>query len=113
MKTILANLASLVIKPGNPLGYKNFKTGTTQLTLSPCDTLILFTDGFIENEGPKGEQVKIQRSLKSLESNDSTGSMKDHLLGFAENVWQNHPADDDVTLLILKWNGQKKHQKAG
>lgn len=95
----------LVREPGPPLGVAadlEFPMHTT--TLAPGAALLLFSDGLVERRG-----VPIDTGLRSLESlvipDDDPEARCDVLL--SELVGNPPHGDDDVTVLLLRRDGQQ------
>lgn len=72
--------------------------------LGPEDFLFLYTDGLIENCGPESETLNSKRISKLL--NETAGrtaqGILERLIAEGRLFWKNHPADDDVTVLVIK-----------
>ena len=66
------------------------------------DTILLHSDGLVENRGPAGEKFpmhKVQHVLQHLMPAEDNLKA---LITSAEAVWQGQPLDDDVTILLLR-----------
>jgi serine phosphatase RsbU (regulator of sigma subunit) len=74
------------------------------LCLESGDSLIIYTDGLFENQGPESKTLSRRVLTKSLNSEDEALHTLNNILSLARNIWKNHPPDDDVTLLVLKWH---------
>ena len=77
---------------------------TTELQLMRGDSLFLYTDGLVENTGPLPVDVLSQRFLKSLLKEAKNAHHALTLIDEAtQKVWGNVPAEDDVSMLFVKW----------
>jgi serine phosphatase RsbU (regulator of sigma subunit) len=74
--------------------------------MSPGDVIFMYTDGLIENAGPKGQILK-SRKLKDLiaKGGSSVSGIQDAVLSEARGIWQNTPPADDMTILTFCWKG--------
>jgi serine phosphatase RsbU (regulator of sigma subunit) len=65
--------------------------------LNKGDTIIIYTDGLIENSSKDGRVLtrKRLRNILQEQSGEAAG----------ENVWMEHPPADDLTVLALKYLG--------
>ena len=83
----------------------SFETGT--MTLSPGDTLFVYTDGVTEATDPDAALFGDDRMLDSLKTNGRESldhlvkSMLDGIDGFVRGA----PQADDITMLALRFNG--------
>ena len=82
-----------------------------RMTLSPGDTLFLYTDGISEAQAPDGETYTEERLDLSLGSighapvETLAGTITDHVRSFTGDA----PLHDDVTCLVLRWMGDDRH----
>ena len=101
-----------VLAPGNPLGLDvEPRTGGKELGLDSGDMLFLFTDGLIENAGPDGK-VLTGRRLKKLLHGDNPDRLRKKVLDSAALIWQDHPAEDDCSFLVIRWQKPGAGQEA-
>jgi len=98
------------IPKGCVLGaIENSKSGSGKLTLSPGDTIFLYTDGVTEAMNPKRElfsEARLKESLAKLTEKNVTEiaqEMREELRVFA----QEEPQSDDITMLVLKYYGKR------
>ncbi|MBF0500676.1 MAG: SpoIIE family protein phosphatase [Candidatus Riflebacteria bacterium] len=91
--------------PGFPLGTKSARNFTQkEVTISPADTLILYTDGFIEAMDTRGQMLgysRVTAVLPTIQASDAVG-FEHALREWHGNVAPKNPPDDDTTLVILK-----------
>lgn len=78
------------------------------------DTILLFTDGLIENRGV-GNSFKQREIIKTLKSEFSSAQeLVRAVQSQAKICWGTGPLEDDVSLLACRFTGvQEKNQKAG
>lgn len=99
--------------PGVRLGYKqNAKWSIKEFNIASNDSLILYTDGLVENSGPSGKALSekdLKRILTPLHTLDSQ-SIKKSIEDSAKDLWQNTPPQDDCAFLVCRWqNSQADH----
>lgn len=70
------------------------------------DSLLLYTDGLVENTGPRGEVLKLKKVLKALaESSEADApTLLKTILTHAELKWRGAQGKDDVSVVVLKWD---------
>ncbi len=93
---------SLMIR-GNRLGdvkASEYESKSTQLR--PGDTLIWYTDGIVECEGPTGEEYGEKRFRASIRraAHLGAGDLRNAVVDEAMNFYGNVPRKDDITLII-------------
>ena len=91
--------------PGIPLGYDHEEQGGQVLSLQMNldDSLFFFTDGLIENKGPDGRILKPIKLKKLIEYGLSPKDMAKKVETCVADIWQDEPAEDDCTFLIVRW----------
>lgn len=73
------------------------------IDLSPLDSLMLYTDGLLENTGPEGERIS-RRSLNQFSQKSSFDSRNlDNFVSFVKGTWKSQPLEDDATIVIVTW----------
>lgn len=78
-----------------------------QECLEPGDSLLLYTDGLTENEGPKGKTLSSQRIRRQIRDSIRQGSpLLSDVMKTAQSLWQGNPARDDCTVLAVTWQPQ-------
>lgn len=109
---IRANGERTLLDKGGPLiglgGALPFEEGND--TLAPGDRIVMYTDGITEYHGQDNELFGMERFEKELARwkgkhlQDMTDGVFSEVLNFASGA----PPKDDVTLLILEYNGASK-----
>ena len=88
--------------------YDDIHFGEIQFQLSQGDCLLLYTDGLIENVGPDSKALSLRVVKKQLQSYKNNDQLKRDLLAAGRSVWQDQPADDDCSFIIVEWD-QNSH----
>ena len=93
-----------VVVSGSLLGIDPNATFSAEtINLSPKDSLVLYTDGLLENTGPNGECMT-RRSILQFCRNVVLDSVNlDSFVQFARDIWKSHPPDDDVSIVAITW----------
>ena len=79
------------------------------LKLDPGDILVLYTDGVTEAMNPKNEMFskeRLKEILSKIEDKDVkniTSTIRESIKSFVQDA----PQSDDITILVLKFNGRK------
>ena len=75
------------------------------LTLSPGDTLVVFSDGISEAQNPEGDEYGDQRLIECLEANRaaSPAEMREALIASARVFARGADQSDDMTVLIIRY----------
>jgi sigma-B regulation protein RsbU (phosphoserine phosphatase) len=83
-----------------------YKTGT--LTLAPGDTLCCFSDGITEAHNPAKELFGEARLFENLAANAGAdlATLEARVVGAVDQFIGSAPIADDLTLLLLRWNGR-------
>ena len=95
-----------VVLSGFPLGsFKDFKYQSEKLVLKKNDTILLMSDGFQEMFNENGEILGDQRVIQTFKkfADKSPKEIINNLTSFAENWAGNHPLEDDMTLMVIKF----------
>lgn len=82
-----------------------------QLTLTPGDALVIFTDGITEAEGRSGEQygkLRFARCLADLEADTSARAMLAAVRADVARFVAGASPSDDLTLVVLRWFGDAR-----
>lgn len=90
---------------GFPLGIMpaaEFETG--EITLNPGECLVIFSDGVSEAENAKGEDFGVERLTKVVSKNfgKSAAGLRDKIESALSAFTKTAPANDDITLVIVK-----------
>jgi sigma-B regulation protein RsbU (phosphoserine phosphatase) len=77
---------------------------TKAIALSPGDTVVFMSDGLVELFDDAGEMFGYERTKDVLEKAGPRGAREvvEHLVAAAERWSGARPADDDMTLIVLK-----------
>lgn len=95
-----------LVQPGPVLGAAREVTVTvTEVAMEAGDTLILYTDGLIENQGPDGHSMGHRTLKQCLDREKSPTELKRAILARSLTICKDHPAEDDCTFLVLRWKG--------
>ncbi len=92
---------------GVPLGIvKTMQFAETDVSLEPGDYLMLYTDGIIETMNENKKQFSIHRlvdfaSQKQGQPENVINALIKDVMEFSENM----PQHDDITVMILRWEG--------
>lgn len=99
---------SLVAR-GERLGYHaDSKYVVKRYQLSPGDTIMLYTDGIAETKDKAGKVwggKQLKRILEGIESLP-VDAIRDEVVTQVLRHTQGMPQEDDVTFVVLRWNGQ-------
>jgi anti-sigma regulatory factor (Ser/Thr protein kinase) len=92
--------AYLVGGRGAPLGaLERAPYSTATAELEPGSTLLVYTDGLIEQRGEHPDEGLGRLRTAALEGPEDLGALCDHVV---DTVLPSYDTDDDVTLLILR-----------
>ena len=81
--------------------------------LAKGDLLFLCTDGVLENESAEGKQLNRRRLQKVLLEKTRAEEVKNDVLQACHGIWQGHPADDDITMILFRWLGKADQGEKG
>jgi sigma-B regulation protein RsbU (phosphoserine phosphatase) len=75
------------------------------LTLSPGDTLVVFSDGISEAQNPEGEEYGDERLIECVVAHRtaSTAAMREALIASARVFARGENQGDDMTVLIIRY----------
>jgi serine phosphatase RsbU (regulator of sigma subunit) len=99
---------SLIDAGGPVLGLLPFGDWTPiELTLEPGDAIVIYSDGISESVSPSGEDFGPRGVAQTLErlAGHSAEDMAQGLLAASTEFREGRPADDDVSLLVMRYNG--------
>src|SRR5690606_13844391 len=99
------DLKPLMEANGLRLGHKQDAEYTThEVDISAGDSLVFFTDGFVECTNPQNEEYGNRKFMKSILSHikGDVKSIRDGIVGDAQNFYNGHPLNDDLTMVIAK-----------
>jgi len=92
-----------------PLGlFEEDDYPAPELALQPGDTLVLSTDGFMDAQNPEGEFYGFERLRQAVERlrGASAEELADALLGDVREFSRGTPPGDDMTLLVVRYEGK-------
>ncbi|MBI5646988.1 MAG: SpoIIE family protein phosphatase [Ignavibacteriae bacterium] len=77
------------------------------LVLAPGDVIVLFTDGVTEARDKNGEEFHFERlaDIAEKHAGESARSIGEAIIDAVRRFTGNGEALDDLTLLVLRWNG--------
>ena len=90
-----------------------FRRSLTEETISlePGDVFVLYTDGVVESRAESGEEYGYDRLLALLEEHrhEDADAIHAAVLRDLRQFMAGEEYDDDMTLVVLKWNGLPVH----
>jgi serine phosphatase RsbU (regulator of sigma subunit) len=90
--------------PGNPLGALGDDYGEATLALEPGDVLVWLSDGLIEATDSASEPFGYERVEKALAGSAfSAAEVRDRLVEAVEQHTAGQPAEDDKTLVSMRY----------
>jgi sigma-B regulation protein RsbU (phosphoserine phosphatase) len=104
-----ANLLQAIAHINGPalavMGDIEYKTCAIQL--DPGDTVMMYTDGILEELNPHNEEFGTERALGTLneQSDNLPETLCNSLLKVVRDFNNHTPFSDDVCLLAFRWNG--------
>ncbi|MEY4065938.1 MAG: Phosphoserine phosphatase RsbU, partial [Pseudomonadota bacterium] len=92
-----------ILAKGDILGLKNQKERKCEhLTLQHGDSLVLYSDGLIENTGPKNQIFSGQKLRAAIRADiNSANHLLDNIVNAAKSIWEDETAADDVTVISV------------
>ena len=93
-----------VLLSGNPLGALGQEYGETSIQLADGDVVVWLSDGLIEATDAGGEPFGYDRLRRALDGRSRTaGEVRDRLLKAVARFTGNRPAEDDRTLVAMRY----------
>jgi len=92
-----------------PLGlFEEDDYPAPELVLQPGDALVLSTDGFMDAQNPEGEFYGFERLRQAVERfrGAAAEELADALLGDVREFSRGTPPGDDMTLLVVRYEGK-------
>jgi serine phosphatase RsbU (regulator of sigma subunit) len=89
---------------GLPLGIlDDFETHTTQVTLSPGDILVSYSDGYSEAKASSGDRFGLARLAQALQAcaGRSARDTLDHIGAAVDRFTEPEPQADDQTIIVV------------
>ncbi|MBI9020884.1 MAG: SpoIIE family protein phosphatase [Verrucomicrobia bacterium] len=86
---------------------ENFEYKTVQIQLDAGDTVLMYTDGLLEEINKEGEEFGMTRAREVLQKQQDNGPKVacDSLVDAVNEFNSGAPLTDDVCLLAFRWNG--------
>lgn len=98
-----------VVVSGSLLGAdRNATFKAETISLGPKDSIVLYTDGLLENTGPNGECITRRSILQFCRNFVLDSSNLDSFVQFARDTWKSNPPDDDVSIVSITWKPESK-----
>lgn len=98
------------LQAGNlPLGlFERDDYAAEFITLTPGDTLVLYTDGLVEAAGPEEEPYGLERLKKAVTNfcHRPVEELADGILADAREFTRGTLLEDDMTLLVVRYEGK-------
>lgn len=98
-----------ILLPSSPLGGLGNHYGRATLELAPGDVVVWLSDGLIEAVNGAGEPFGYDSIAKALAGKvgESAAEVRNRLLAAVERHAAGQPANDDSTLMVMRWVGPK------
>lgn len=93
-----------IFRRGSILGVHDEKARfhVVPFTFKVGDSILLHSDGLVENSGPEGEHFPIQRVQNILAHGRRAGDNLQALIESAHGIWKGCAPEDDVTVLLIR-----------
>ena len=84
------------------------------ISLRPGDVVAFYTDGVVESRNSEGSQYGHERLVEALETNrrQDVSTLYEALLEDLRKYLDRTEYDDDMTLMVMKWEGIPDHTKS-
>ncbi|MFW7379191.1 MAG: PP2C family protein-serine/threonine phosphatase [Oligoflexus sp.] len=95
-----------ILKPGSAIGMlPQLTIGYDRFSLSPGDSILLYTDGLVENGEERRQRIKVRELLNVMSFGKSINDYQQELSMLIEKKWHNQVhLEDDTTSLILQFS---------
>jgi sigma-B regulation protein RsbU (phosphoserine phosphatase) len=96
-----------ILEPGSPLGGLGHSYGRRRLELAAGDVMVWLSDGLIEATDGDDEPFGYDRVEAALAAGpaDSAAEVRDRLLAAVEAYTGGRPAQDDRTVVVMRYTG--------
>jgi sigma-B regulation protein RsbU (phosphoserine phosphatase) len=86
---------------------ENFEYKTCELKLKPNDTIVMYTDGILEETNSNQDEFGAERAIEILSKQpDNIPDLAcDQLVDAVRQFNENERLNDDICLLAFRWNG--------
>jgi serine phosphatase RsbU (regulator of sigma subunit) len=93
-----------IFRRGSILGLQDVNTRFQVLPFQfqVGDSILLHSDGLVENRGPSGEVFPMHRVQSVLQHKQRPGENLEALLDSAQAIWKGQAPEDDVTVLLIR-----------
>jgi serine phosphatase RsbU (regulator of sigma subunit) len=93
-----------IFRRGSILGLQDVNTRFQVLPFQfqVGDSILLHSDGLVENRGPSGEVFPMHRVQRVLQHKQRPGENLEALLDSAQAIWKGQAPEDDVTVLLIR-----------
>jgi serine phosphatase RsbU (regulator of sigma subunit) len=93
-----------IFRRGSILGLQpeNMKFQVLSFDMQVGDSILLHSDGLVENQGPEGEVFPMHRARTLLDHARRPGDNLQALLESAQAIWKDQTPEDDVTVLLIR-----------
>lgn len=88
---------------GSLLGSGQHSYGIHHFHLEQGDTLLLYTDGLVENEGSNGDVLSFRKLKGILAKPTSLAEQMHEIESTMKSIWRDNKLSDDVTFLGLRF----------
>jgi serine phosphatase RsbU (regulator of sigma subunit) len=97
-----------ILLPGAPLGALGNRYGRREVGLQSGDCVVWLSDGLIEASNERDEPFGYERLEATLAgAADSAHEVRDRLLGAVKRHAGGRQADDDRTLVVMRYRGER------
>ncbi|HEX4961784.1 MAG TPA: SpoIIE family protein phosphatase [Thermoanaerobaculia bacterium] len=96
-----------ILLPSSPLGGLGHSYGSATTTLGPGESAVWLSDGLIEATNAADEPFGYDSVVQVLAGapGESAAEIRNRLLAAVERHTAGHPAEDDRTLMVLRYGG--------
>lgn len=98
----------------NPLGMANKCVREGRDELLPGQVIVLYTDGLVDRLSAHGERFgekRFRRVLQREPLGGDAGALRDRVFQEMRTFTSDHPADDDVTLVVLSFSDERRQSR--